>query len=363
MRYRLRTIFPSLISVVMAIIAFGTGSAPRVAEAATLRVPQSFPTIQAAVDAAASGDTVRIAPGTYTEQVSIGKDLKLVGAGTGATIIRAPGTLAPGQDGETSIVEIHRGASVEISRLTVSGPGSGTCDNGPLQNDILILPDGHLDLRHAEVVDIHDSTLSDCFRSGNGVIGFFASASIRHSVVRNYQAAGVVIVGGTATIRHNIITGPGSTPAVAPEGIVLVEGATVTVSHNIISGNRCGSPALGCGPDFFNEFQVAGIVGGGPGTLISHNLLFNNQVGIYVGESADLKNNLLVNNDYFGLALQDGTFTSKKDEITGGQGGVAVIAAFVDTTATLKNIKIAGTSGPPVQEFECCGFTATAIVQ
>src|SRR5215475_2057941 len=50
------------------------------AGAAAIRVPADYPTIQAAVDAAASGDEIRIAAGTYTEQVMItSKNLSLVG--------------------------------------------------------------------------------------------------------------------------------------------------------------------------------------------------------------------------------------------------------------------------------------------
>jgi pectin methylesterase-like acyl-CoA thioesterase len=43
----------------------------------SLVVPRDFPTIQAAVDAAAPGDTINIQSGIYTEEVVIGKDLNL----------------------------------------------------------------------------------------------------------------------------------------------------------------------------------------------------------------------------------------------------------------------------------------------
>jgi pectin methylesterase-like acyl-CoA thioesterase len=48
--------------------------------AATIRVPADYSTIQAAADAASSGDTVEIAPGVYVEQILIvGKSLTLAG--------------------------------------------------------------------------------------------------------------------------------------------------------------------------------------------------------------------------------------------------------------------------------------------
>jgi hypothetical protein len=163
------------------------------------------------------------------------------------------------------------------------------------------------------------------------------------------------------TISDNVITGPGLSPVVATGGVEFIFGAVGTVSHNIISGNACGSPALGCGPDFFNEFQVAGITGGGPGTVITQNLLYGNQVGIYAVDTAQISHNTFADNHYFGMPLQDGSFTASHDKISGGVGGVAVIAAFADTEAILDKVKIAGTSGTPVQKFECCGFTATVI--
>jgi pectin methylesterase-like acyl-CoA thioesterase len=43
----------------------------------TIVVPRDFPTIQAAVNAAAPGSTINIKSGTYTEEVVIAKDLNL----------------------------------------------------------------------------------------------------------------------------------------------------------------------------------------------------------------------------------------------------------------------------------------------
>lgn len=67
-----------------------------------LAVPRVYPTIQAALDAATSGDTIRVRPGTYFEQLSITKNVTIKGAGALSTTIRAPVTLALGPTGRSS---------------------------------------------------------------------------------------------------------------------------------------------------------------------------------------------------------------------------------------------------------------------
>src|SRR4051794_32802351 len=66
------------------------------AKAATLCVNPGgtggcYATINAAVNAAANHDIVRVAAGTYKEDVVIGKPLSLVGSGPQSTIIDASG--------------------------------------------------------------------------------------------------------------------------------------------------------------------------------------------------------------------------------------------------------------------------------
>ncbi|MDQ2844261.1 MAG: hypothetical protein M3Y72_25115, partial [Acidobacteriota bacterium] len=62
----------------------------------TIRVPQDYPTIQAAVDAAQNGDTVLVSPGTYHENIKLNMKAITVtsgatsSAGAANTIISAP---------------------------------------------------------------------------------------------------------------------------------------------------------------------------------------------------------------------------------------------------------------------------------
>jgi len=70
----------------------------------TIHVPADQPTIQAAIDAAAAGDVIQIAAGTYAENFNVTKQLSLVGAGSGAdplsnTVI----TQTPAGAGDTRI--------------------------------------------------------------------------------------------------------------------------------------------------------------------------------------------------------------------------------------------------------------------
>ena len=356
----------------VAAIALVAAFAPIAVEGApsTRVVPTMYPTIQSAIDVANAGDKIVVLPGTYFEQLSIGKDLELNGSGARSTIIRAPAILVPGSGGTNAIIDIHGGAAVSIKNVTVSGPGAGTCDNGALRDGILVWDSADLDLAFAVVSHIHDTPFASCFHSGHAIavgepFSSTATATIHHSEIYDFSEVGIIVFneGSFATISDNVITGAGLSTIVATAGVEFVLGAVGTISYNTISGNACGSPDLGCGPDYFTQFQIAGITAGGAGTVITQNLLYGNQVGIYAFDTAQISHNTLADNDYFGLLLDSGSFTVSHDRISGGFGGVWVVATFADTTAVLDKVKIADTSGDPIQILECCAFTATVTEQ
>ncbi|MFN8594150.1 MAG: pentapeptide repeat-containing protein [Thermomicrobiales bacterium] len=81
-----------------------------------------YTTVQAAVDAAASGATIAICPGTYQGRtITIGTNLTLIGAGSGAG-----GTMIDGSvdQGNTGHVQVQRNAVATLRDLTISGKNS-----------------------------------------------------------------------------------------------------------------------------------------------------------------------------------------------------------------------------------------------
>ncbi|MGB0092041.1 MAG: right-handed parallel beta-helix repeat-containing protein [Solirubrobacteraceae bacterium] len=358
------------------------------AHARTLPVPSDFPTVQGAVNAAAPGDVVRVAPGTYVEEVVIDKSIELRGTGADATSIKAPASLTPYAthlpDGRavTAIVRVGNGARVRMSGLTVRGP----IPCGIEVSGVNVFQAATLQLSDARVTGIQadPSSCSAQDAAGRAIVyglpphivsggihGSTAYGRIAHVTVDHYQHAGISATGPASgepsrvTITDDVIAGGWTLPSFQ-YGIDISAAAVVRIADNNIAGNICGGPF--CGPDPIEQIQGAGIVieSAFPGTTVTNNRITSNDVGVYQIASPDcceIAGNALTNNRFFGIVIQDGDGTTSGNSIRGGQIGIGVVADAVDTTGLLRGDRITGTSAAPIREIECCGFTATAIVK
>lgn len=90
---------------------------PLIRPPALIRVPQDYPTIQAAINAAFNGDTILVAPGIYEENLFVDKAVSLVGEDRTQTFI-----IPPFLDGDVLRVVVN---DVNITDFTIMGGDIG----------------------------------------------------------------------------------------------------------------------------------------------------------------------------------------------------------------------------------------------
>ena len=331
------------------------------AEAATtIVVPLHRPTVQAAVNAASPGDTIIVRPGTYTEQVTVNKNLTIVGTGSASTTIKAPAVLAPRVigplPGRANIVEVYGGATLTLRSIGVSGPAGTDCFglNGVAAED-------------GATIRMEGSAVRGCTTVGV-FVGFASFIPVGPSVGH------AVITGAEGTGAHSIgirVGGPGSTAVVSGSkvvmtpspimvaGIEVADRVRASVTGTTVSGALC-TAAEECGPDIFNQFQGFGIFAGDDivqGSVFSRNTVTGNDIGMAVVFSSgccQVSKNVLRDNRYFGVTIGDSSNTVSATTISGSAVGVAAVAFFTEATANLANVVISGAT-TPVQELACCG--------
>jgi hypothetical protein len=329
----------------------GLALAPSASAASTLVVDDdlacpgaTFTSVQAAITAAAPGDTVMVCTGTYSEQLTIDKDLTIQGEIQNITVIQAPATLVesscltPGS-GQTAIVEVCNGANVTMSKLTVSGPGPGTC--GSIGYGIFVGGGSTLDVSLTNVAKIRDEPMSGC---QNGVAvgaGRTLFSQVGHLVasqltITEHQKIGIVVdgTGSDATITGSTVQGVGATPLIAENGVQVSRGATATVSGNTITAHECDHTS--CGPDPLTQTQSIGVLlsNAGAGTVVQFNSLSSNDIAVYntTTGTTTINDNTIFGNRYVGVFLDQGNADLVRNSIGAGNIGV-LVTSFTGNTA------------------------------
>ena len=104
----------TLIALVAVAVSTGSSGAATTTDICVGSKPGCFATIQAAVEAAQDGATIRIGAGRFAGGVTINRSVELAGVAAGATIIEGGGP----------VITIGFGTSkptVSISRVTITG--------------------------------------------------------------------------------------------------------------------------------------------------------------------------------------------------------------------------------------------------
>ncbi len=301
-------------------------------------------TLQQAVDAAAaSGDTIDITAGTFTEQVTITKSLTITGATAATSIIKSPDVLNPDSDGQRSIIRVS-GAStvVTISKVTVTGPVTSNC--GGINNGLYAAGGATLNLNNSIVTEIHDTPLGGCqngigIRLGVNAFGQVGKGTVDSNTFTVFQKAGVVVdgTGSNGTVTNNIITGVGPTVVIAQDGIQISRGATGSAASNTVTACECDHPSCS---GSFNQAQASAILffNAGANVSASNNILNNNDKGIYSSSTAPttIANNTITNNRFEGVFLDQGTANVSGNLIQNNAWGL-VVGAFLVADGTSAN--------------------------
>jgi hypothetical protein len=223
--------------------------------AADINVPGDYATIQAAIDAATSGDAIYVAAGTYREQLKIdAKSLDLIGAGMGSSIIEAVDLV----DRTTYGITQWNGSSRTIDPIVgVVGP----CAAGPCIVNISGFTVDGRELGPNEFYGIHffdaSGSVTECsvedvlYAAQPGAQGV-VSIAVTHSADRgvyptdfigasnsiaSFQKVGLLVMGPecTCVLEDNTITNA-PTPYNAGNGIQISYGAKGTTARNDVSG-------------------------------------------------------------------------------------------------------------------------------
>jgi PKD repeat protein len=301
-----------------AILALGFISAMPASASNILNVPGSYPTIQAAINASANGDTVLVAPGTYFENIDFKGKLITVQSAQGPSVTTIDGgNLAPVVNFSTAetAAAVIQGFTLQHGNATgtFGYEGAGVHINGA-----------------SPTVAGNVITANTSCADGTGISVAFASPTIRDNTITGNskqagcsgQNGGGIYVRGAASaqIIHNSIT---NNTTDFGGGISLFAAGTPTLLNNTISNNNAGY--YGGGIYIVNQ----------SGAIIVQNLITGNTSagsggGLYLSASSGTQAPLLVNNTIVNNSgAESGVY------LTGFDGQVQLLNNIVAAASTL----------------------------
>jgi parallel beta-helix repeat protein len=129
-----------------------------------IRVPEDAATISAAVRLVSPGGEVRVAPGNYTEDLTIEKPLSIIGSGSSDTVLNGVHGVEPVR----SVILIENPSASTIMKVEISGIQLTVEDDQSISGAIAIQTQGNVNF------ELHDCML----KAPSGIIDFSGNSSI-----------------------------------------------------------------------------------------------------------------------------------------------------------------------------------------
>jgi nitrous oxidase accessory protein NosD len=318
----------------------------------------TFTSIQDAINAANPGSLIRVCPGTYREQLSINKSLRIEGD-NGAIVM--PSNMVANTSGFSgtpiaAAILVKDAAKVEIEGLIVDTANNGITECSPDLIGILY-QNSSGSIEHNAVRNTKLSVSLNGCQSGDAIVvqsgGETSKVSIDDNSVHDYQKNGITgnESGTEVTITNNVVIGLGPTIGAAQNGIQIGFGGKGRVLRNTVTDN-VWSPCVSVTNCAFNATGI--LIFQSDDVRAEHNTIATNQVGIFGGgqhakiESNNISNSLvLVGIDLAG----DNNLASRNDVTNSGQAAILIegndnkVQTNDITEAPIGVLKLSGTVG------------------
>jgi len=289
---------PLLFAVILGAGFLGGIALDQGAEAAELRVPGEYATIQTALDAATPGDIVLVAPGTYHENLRMKSGVTLASeVGPEVTM-----TEAAGAGSVIDCVEVSGQTTIRGFHIT---GGSGTGDvNGRFGGGIRCWTNASPRIER-NVFTGNRATFGGAIACRYGSAPLISQNVFRDNVA-TWEGGGIYAIDGDGArirIESNHVSG---NEAVSGGGI-WVGGIDCEIESNVVIGNRASFAGGGVWAGFFGDKNIVR-------NLLAHNASLDLGGGLWLNEgSAQISSNTFYSNAApRGGGIATGGFGSKQ---------------------------------------------------